>query len=553
MNKTVQEIVLSLEAGINIGNTFDAHGITWIEDPSVEEMEVAWQKGEKSRAVTLEYIQSLVAAGFKSVRLCATWYKAAEPISYKIQEEWFTRIIEVIDWCIHENDMFVILNSHHDESLFSLYNSNLRQAASIVEKLWTQIGNMFSHYDERLIFEGLNEPRSRNSKFEWSGGSAEERESLNKLNQTFVTAVRKTLGNNQDRVLIIPTYAASSRGFEGFRVPSDSAESRIILSIHSYVPNTFCLGTHDNITGVTNVWDEKDNKSTDEITFTLKRIAKQARKLGIPVILGEWGSRNKNNTRARAKHAKFYVKTATKLGIPTFWWDDGMVENEDTPTEYMGLFNKKTRKSQFPSIVKTIVDTTRNTEIEVVEEDSEVEINRTSGVAVQLMAREAIDWKTELLPMTSEVLMISGDGEYSLTVEVKGYPRLSGLIIQSESGHFENPNMFENSAKVDGSWCDTWVTVISVKADGKELLGKEMTCELIGRGYEPIEGFAYIPLWNSWVESDQRLQDAIRIKQPGSQVSGNDFARDDNVPIDEITVRFKVWNCPTEPTEPTEP
>jgi endoglucanase len=529
-------MVKLLGAGINIGNTFDAHGFDWLSSPSVTDMEVAWQRGETDRVITENYIKAIAKAGFKSVRLCVTWYKAADPETFEISSEWFDRIEEVVKWCI-SNKLYVILNSHHDESRFTLFDDNIATGAYPIKRYWEQIAVRFNSYGEQLLFEGLNEPRSKGSDFEWAGGTEEEQRNLNFFNQVFVDTVRHSGGNNKERMLVVPTYAASSRGFANFQIPNDTAENGIIISVHSYVPNVFCLGTHDNITGTTAKWDESDSASVDEILFTLKRVAKYAKKLGVPVIIGEWGSRNKKNTEVRARHAKFYVETAKKLGIPTFWWDDGMVESEDTPTEYMGLFDKITCKNKFTKITKAIVTAEKNTEVEeVIDEETET----TEGVAVQLMAREAIDWKTELVPMKSDVLRISEDGEYILTVQVQGYERLAGLAIQSEHGHFEDPNIFENSVKAAKEWDDTKITVLSVKADGEELLTTPYTNDLIGHDYEPIEGFAYVPIWNAWMKDDQRLQKVAKITQPGSQISGKDFARKDKKPMNEIVVTFKI-------------
>jgi len=46
--------------------------------------------------------------------------------------------------------------------------------------------------------------------------------------------------------------------------------------------------------------------------------------LGMPIILGEWGATNQNNEAERARYAEFYVKEATRLGMRTVLWDNGV-------------------------------------------------------------------------------------------------------------------------------------------------------------------------------------------------------------------------------------
>ena len=44
---------------------------------------------------------------------------------------------------------------------------------------------------------------------------------------------------------------------------------------------------------------------------------------GIPVIIGEFGSVNRNeNTQARIDHAAYYVGQASSRGITCIWWDN---------------------------------------------------------------------------------------------------------------------------------------------------------------------------------------------------------------------------------------
>ena len=47
--------------------------------------------------------------------------------------------------------------------------------AEQLKACWTQIAEEFKGYDERLIFEGMNEPRWKGTEWEWNGGNDEGR------------------------------------------------------------------------------------------------------------------------------------------------------------------------------------------------------------------------------------------------------------------------------------------------------------------------------------------------------------------------------------------
>ncbi len=73
---------------------------------------------------------------------------------------------------------------------------------------------------------------------------------------------------------------------------------------------------------------------------------------GIPVIMGEWGSVDKNNLADRIKFSEFYVKSATKYGIPTIIWDNG---NFSTSGEVLGLLRRDTNTWAYPTLIDAIM------------------------------------------------------------------------------------------------------------------------------------------------------------------------------------------------------
>ena len=68
--KPIKQVIKEMGTGINIGNTFDAHNLEFLgkdtADLTVAEMEVAWQKGDPERLISMEYIKRIKEHGIIS-------------------------------------------------------------------------------------------------------------------------------------------------------------------------------------------------------------------------------------------------------------------------------------------------------------------------------------------------------------------------------------------------------------------------------------------------------------------------------------------------------
>ena len=145
------ELVKELKIGWNLGNTLDATG-----GGALLNTEMSWG----NPATKEDMFIAVKEAGFNIIRIPVSWgnHLGPEP-DYTIHTVWLDRVNEVVDYAI-ENDLFVILNMHHEEWHFPSYD-NLDKAEAILTKVWSQIAERFKDYDEHLIFEGMNEPRMK--------------------------------------------------------------------------------------------------------------------------------------------------------------------------------------------------------------------------------------------------------------------------------------------------------------------------------------------------------------------------------------------------------
>ena len=367
------QLVDAITVGWNLGNTLDSDIGT--SPASIRHNNPQRQETHWNNVVTTEDLILMVRdAGFNAVRIPVTWFSMMDEDG-NIREDWFERVHEVVDYA-YQNGMIVILNSHHDEPLWNLFDDGRSDALAAIENQWRQIATRFEPYGQRLIFEGLNEPRTIGSEAEWSGGTPEERNNLNLMQQTFVDTVRATCPENTDnltgeagwaicegtnnwnRFLIATPYAASATvpATEGLVIPTDPAgPDKIIVSIHMYAPHEFALA-NDGIAE----WsvDGEGPAGPDAIVDGLTRAHDLFVANGYPVIFGEMGAQNRDNNEARMAWADFYIRTARELGIRTFWWDNGSIgvrTGTGSGNEAFALFNRRLLTPTQPALINAIM------------------------------------------------------------------------------------------------------------------------------------------------------------------------------------------------------
>lgn len=329
---TAAEFCKGIDVGWNLGNALDATGGSGLST------ETSWGNPK----TTKELILAVKDAGFNAVRVPTTWYKHVSGNNYAIDEEWLDRVQEVVDYA-YDEDMYVILNAHH-EDFNDPYNDTYKAASKELCAIWKQVAERFKGYDARLIFEGMNEPRKRGTNVEWNGGDAEGREVVNRLNADFVKTVRAAGGNNKTRFLMVPTYAASASGLDGFELPDDE---RLIVSIHAYTPYNFAMQTP----GTTSFSADDDN-STRELKWLSQTLCDRFVSRGYGVIIGECGATNKDNSADRKRWAEYFPAVFGQYGIPVFLWDNN---GYGTGSEKYGLIHRDTLTWEYPEYIKTFV------------------------------------------------------------------------------------------------------------------------------------------------------------------------------------------------------
>ena len=343
------QAVLNMGAGWNLGNTLDSNSgdldNMWIEaytSRTPKDYETAWGQPEATRAL----IHMFKEAGFGAIRVPVTWYPHMGTITLHNQNQWdpstwsgtevdpawMARVKEVVDYVIDEG-MYCILNVHHDTGAGStawLIASvdGFDAAKTRYQALWEQIANQFKDYGPKLLFESYNEMLDPYDSWCFASFATPDRydatvatsayNGINSYARLFAETVRATGGNNAYRNLIVNTYGAcsgdgtwNSHLSEPLTQMALSEEpGHIAIQVHSYWDATQFNSQKADI----------DRLFTNLDTHIIKR-------LGVPVIIGEWGGSTEGDD-PNVRFASYFSQKAKAAGIAAFWWM-GLSDGQD--------------------------------------------------------------------------------------------------------------------------------------------------------------------------------------------------------------------------------
>ncbi len=346
------DLVKNMKIGWNLGNSLEPQASNWKPPLSWRgelglDTEIIWGHPYN----TEEIITFPKSKGYTTIRIPVTWYNHIIDDNYTIDPDWMARVKTVVDWAYNAG-YYVILNEHH--SVYDDMNSplgysdgyivrnnktDIAESKRFLKAIWTQIGQAFNgSYDEHLIFETLNEPRNSSHDHEWQPGlicyyDYENKKAwcdnrncaecladykiLNEYNQVCIDAIRKTGGNNANRFVMIPSLCTGDETalHELFTLPNDSAQDKLILTVHNY-----CLGSGADNTETT-FDDDKKSELTRNFTALYEKYVVGKK---VPVVVGETGAnRKKIDLRVRLEWIDYFVKLAHSFDMAVVYWDCG--------------------------------------------------------------------------------------------------------------------------------------------------------------------------------------------------------------------------------------
>lgn len=293
--------IQTMNVGWNLGNSLDSKATLASRgnDTNINQ-EMYWGNPYISK----ELIDYVASCGFNTIRIPVTWYYntyEGPNGELHIGQKWIARVKEVVDYAI-ANDMYVILNTHHEQPILyaGVSDSEMAKVYNNAYYLWSEIAEYFKDYDEHLIFEAYNEIDNLELSWNYSDLSANQ---MNQMNQLFVETVRATGGNNAKRILMVPTLLDGTKSniLDAFILPNDTAQDRLIVQVHTYA-----------------------KRFHQSLEYNMTEIEKFANKWGVPVVIGEFGTTNTyENEELRSVHAANFIARAAKHGIKCIWWDNG--------------------------------------------------------------------------------------------------------------------------------------------------------------------------------------------------------------------------------------
>lgn len=287
---TALELTAQMGNGINLGNTMEAYGHRF---PGINEPPSTYETLWGQPITTPEMIREMKKAGFDSIRIPVAWTNTMDYRNgdYTINPAYLERVAEIVNYAL-DADMFVIINDHWDGGWWGMFGSGNDQtrkdAMDVFEAMWTQVGTYFKDYPHQLIFEVANEElgtRLNETSIATDSGYLSERETYqvtNKLNQRFVDLIRGLGGNNSDRFLLVVGYNTDiERTMDSrFVMPKDSAQDKLLLSVHYYTPWNYC-GTDS----VNNWGTEQEYNMQNELLAKMTKFTAQ----GYGIVFGEYG------------------------------------------------------------------------------------------------------------------------------------------------------------------------------------------------------------------------------------------------------------------------
>ena len=279
---TPQQAIAQMGRGINLGNTLDdplGYGKTW---------------GNLAKE---ELFESYATAGFTCVRIPITWNAhTGTEAPYTVDETFLDHVEEVVAWA-QERNLWVIINSHHEDWLFE---DPSQENFDRLDSIWSQVAMRFKDHSDSLVFEILNEPRTVDD--------ALTQTQVDDLQFRILDIIRET--NPTRKVIIGGMGWANKADLVKMKIPEDDY---IIGYFHSYDPWDFA-GEGNGSWGTTS--DVNQLKSEFEV------VADWSAENNVPVLLGEFGARTRADFNDRMYWYAMYVETALENGFAFTTWDD---------------------------------------------------------------------------------------------------------------------------------------------------------------------------------------------------------------------------------------
>lgn len=301
---TAAKAIAEMGQGFNLGQMFDN------------------TQHPRTFAAARAKIDAYYAQGFRNVRIPITWTRDVggstlvnNPNIGDVNRNHprLAVITQVIDYALSLSDMYVVINTHHEGIIKD------SEDWRILERLWTDISDIFGDRDARLIFEIINEPHK----------SAPPYDAMPPASLRLMTgkAYDKIRAVNPKRIIAIGgnRWFGSHEMAETWPNLDDVGggnDKYLMATFHHYNPWSF----HDDNQG-----DYADNWNDSHISDPMDQMISWSNTVGngMPIYIGEWGTGWNSQlptmdcNNIRLWYEKFDKEYAAPRQQPTMVWDDG--------------------------------------------------------------------------------------------------------------------------------------------------------------------------------------------------------------------------------------
>jgi hypothetical protein len=291
-----------------------------------------------------EYFKKIKELGFNHVRIPIKWEtpeRTATTPPYIVNEAFKNRIKYVVDFALKEGLTAIINFHHHDELVANPSAPNKERFFA----QWTQVADFFKGYDNRLVFEVLNEPNAGITPEIW--------------NSLFSDALKIIRVKNPNRPVLMGTALYGGlAGLGPLRVPTDG---NVIVSVHYYNPFNF---THQGAEWVQNsspwlgtTWDDTEIER-QVVKDDFETLVQFGKNNNVPVHLGEFGAYSKADIKSRERWTTFIARYLESLDIPwTYWeWSAGFgVWDPDRNSLVSPIANALTKNPLTPATTTSLI------------------------------------------------------------------------------------------------------------------------------------------------------------------------------------------------------
>lgn len=520
---TAVEVSRKMGHGINLGNTMEAYGRASVGiDADISAYETAWG----SPVTTREMINGMKASGFDTLRIPVAWTNMMDFRNgdYTINEVYLARVAEIVNYGL-DAGMFVIINEHWSGGWWGMFGSatpeTREEAMALYVAIWTQVGLYFKDYSHYLIFESGNEEigdrLNDTDVAEDSGWLTEDQtfEVANQINQRFVDVIRQQGGNNANRFLLIAGYHTDidKTNDQRFEMPTDTAENKLMISVHYYTPWSFTGSDSGNRWGTQREYEIMNTQFEKMQSF-----AEQ----GYGVIVGEYAALPKNDGSLKDDTllwTKHLLDNSNLYGYVPVLWDRGdfysKVDYEIVDEDLAELFLSRSAEAlseltneEIMQMAQTSIDTAVQVAIQ---RDINDGIYIDDGSSIAWIMYVSSDWA--LTHNTGDDYGSNGRVEGVSSVDVAitqaGIYTVSIDFSQTSAGHasgieFMALGIFHGET----NFPDYIVRINEIKVNGEVIDLRGISYTTADKGGE-IEDTTRVNLYNAWVTTvpaDVRLE-----------------------------------------------